>query len=144
MIDRNEFIEWASVHGNFYGTARNCITECAKQGIDLILDIDTQGAATLRKNMNEGIYIYVLPPSLATLSERLINRNSESEEEIARRLQKSREEIWNYRQYDYVIVNAKVERATEELAAIITAERVRMKQMNHSWIEETFISLNAK
>ncbi len=141
MADKNDFIEWAQVHGNLYGTSRKYLTRCMEQGIDLILDIDTQGAATLRK-CREGTYIYVLPPSLSTLSQRLVNRQSDSEEEIARRLQKSREEILNYREYDYVIVNEVFEKAVAELTAIILTQRVRMEQINHHWIEETFLNPN--
>lgn len=143
MIDKNEFIEWAEVHGNLYGTSRNGLMQYVERGVDVILDIDTQGAATLRKN-SEGIYIYILPPSLGALGQRLVDRNLDPQEEIARRLQKSREEIWNYRQYDYVIVNAEFKKALKELEAIILAERVRMKQINHSWIEETFINQHSK
>jgi guanylate kinase len=143
MIDKNDFIEWAQVHGNLYGTSRKHLICCMEQGIDLILDIDTQGAATLRKS-REGTYIYVLPPSLLTLSQRLVNRQSDSEEEIARRFQKSREEILNYRQYDYVIVNDTFEKAVSELEAIILTQRVRMEQINHHWIEETFLNPNKK
>jgi guanylate kinase len=139
MIDKNEFIEWAEVHGNLYGTSRSQITQYVERGIDVILDIDTQGAATLKKN-SEGVYIYILPPSLSALGQRLVDRKSDTQEEITRRLQKSREEIWGYRQYDYVIVNGDFKKAIKELEAVILAERVRMKQINHSWIEETFIN----
>ncbi len=139
MINKNEFIEWAEVHGNLYGTLRNGLMQYVERGVDVILDIDTQGAATLKKN-SEGVYIYILPPSLGALSQRLVDRNLDPQEEITRRLQKSREEIWNYRQYDYVIVNVEFKKALKELEAIILAERVRMKQINHAWIEETFIN----
>jgi len=139
MIDKNEFIEWAEVHGNLYGTSRNELMRYGERGVDVILDIDTQGAATLRKS-SEGVYIYILPPSLGALSQRLVDRKSDPQDEISRRLQKSREEIWNYRQYDYVIVNAQFKKALKELESIILAERVRMKQINHAWIEETFIN----
>jgi len=142
-IDKNEFIEWAKVHGNLYGTSADYLTNCEQQGIDLILDIDTQGAATLKKK-KEGTYIYILPPSLTTLSERLVNRQSDSEEEIARRLQKSREEILHYRQYDYVIINEAFQKALGELKAVILSEQLRMSQINHAWIEETFINPHSK
>lgn len=143
MVDRNDFVEWAEVHGNLYGTSRSALMQYVDRGIDVILDIDTQGAATLRKN-NEGVYIYVLPPSLEALGQRLVDRKSDTDEEIAKRLQKSREEIWNYRHYDYVIVNGQFKKALKDLEAIILAERVRMKQINHTWIEETFISQHKK
>ncbi|MEK7748145.1 MAG: guanylate kinase [Nitrospirota bacterium] len=142
MVDRNNFIEWAEVHGNLYGTSRSLLMESVDRGVDVILDIDTQGAVTIRKNSSEGVYIYILPPSLEALGQRLIDRKSDPEEEIVRRLQKSREEIWNYRHYDYVIVNGQFKKALKDLEAIILAERVRMKQINHAWIEDTFISQN--
>jgi len=142
-IDKHEFIEWAKVHGNLYGTSKDHLIQCEQQGIDLILDIDTQGAATLKKK-KEGTYIYILPPSLKTLSQRLVNRQSDSEEEIARRLQRSREEILNYRYYDYVIINEEFEKALGELKAIIISERIRMSPINHAWIEETFINPHNK
>ncbi len=138
MVDKNDFIEWAEVHGNLYGTSQSHLMQAVDHGVDVILDIDTQGARTLKKS-TEGVYIYILPPSFLALNERLVNRQSESETEIAKRLQKSREEIWNYRQYDYVIVNTEFEEAVRELEAVILAERVRMKQINHAWVEETFI-----
>jgi guanylate kinase len=139
MVEKNDFIEWAEVHGNLYGTSRSRLMQSINGGIDLLLDIDTQGATALKKN-TEGVYIYVLPPSFAVLNERLSGRGSESEEEVSRRFKKSREEIWNYRQYDYVIVNAEFDVASRELEAIVLAERVRMKQINHAWVEETFIN----
>jgi len=142
-INKDEFIEWAKVHGNFYGTSKDYLMQCEQEGIDLILDVDTQGAATLRSK-KKGTYIYILPPSLATLSQRLVNRQSDSEEEIARRLQRSREEILSYRHYDYVIVNESVENASEELKAIIIAEQVRVGRINHAWIEETLIHPHEK
>jgi guanylate kinase len=142
-IDKNELIEWAKVHRNLYGTSADDLTRCEREGIDLILDIDTQGAATLKKK-KEGTYVYILPPSLVTLSQRLIDRQSDSEEEIARRLQKSREEILHYRHYDYVIVNEAFENALEELKSIIISEQVRMNHINHAWIEEVFIGPHSK
>ena len=105
----------------------------------MILDIDSQGAMQLKKKEVDGVYIYILPPSFEVLKARLMERKSESPDEIAKRLKKAREEIWSYREYYYLIVNDDVERAGKELEAIIIAERIKMKRMNLSWIEETFI-----
>lgn len=144
MADRNDFIEWAEVHGNLYGTSRELMTDWINRGIDVVLDIDSQGAMTLKKKHNDGVYIYILPPSFEILRQRLIDRKSDSHEEIARRLQKAREEIWNYRQYYYLIVNSEFHKALKELEAVIIAERIKMKQMTLSWIEETFIKQMSK
>lgn len=139
MIENNEFLEYAEVHGNLYGTSRNQTMTLQKQGHDVLLDIDPQGAMQLKKKYKEGVYIYILPPSFEILKERLVERNSDSTEEISRRLKKAREEIWSYREYYYLIINDQFQQALEYLKAIILAERIKMRRMNFSWIEETFI-----
>lgn len=143
-IDKNDFIEWARVHGHFYGTSRETLVEWTDHGIDVILDIDSQGAMILKKNSSEGVYIYILPPSFEALRQRLADRKSDSPDEVSSRLQKAREEIWNYRQYYYLIVNVEFKKAVQELEAVILAERIKMKRMNLSWIEETFIKQFSK
>jgi len=143
-IDSGDFIEWAEVHGNLYGTSRELLTHWVEQGIDVILDVDAQGAMSLKKRFDEGVYLYILPPSFEVLRQRLVDRKTDIPEEITRRLQKAREEIWSYRQYYYLIVNDDYNKALLELEAIVTAERIKMKQMNFSWIEETFIKPLAK
>ncbi len=137
--ERGEFIEWAEVHGHLYGTSWDQLLLHSEQGVDLILDIDAQGAMQLKKKEVEGVFIYILPPSFDVLKARLLERRSDSPEEINRRLRKAREEIWSYREYSYLIINEDVKRAMAELQAVIVAERIRMKRMNFSWIEETFI-----
>ncbi len=139
MVDRGEFAEWARVYGHLYGTSRVLLEKHSLKGLDVILDIDSQGAMQLKKKEVDGVYIYILPPSFEVLKARLMERKSESPDEIAKRLKKAREEIWSYREYYYLIVNSDVQRARKELEAIIIAERIKMKRMNLSWIEETFI-----
>ena len=139
MIENNEFLEYAEVHGNLYGTSRSQLMLLQKQGFDVLLDIDAQGAMQLKKKYKEGVYIYILPPSFEVLKTRLEERNSDSPDEIARRLKKAREEIWNYREYYYLIINDDFQGALESLKSIVISERIRMKRMNFSWIEETFI-----
>ncbi len=141
MIENNEFLEYAEVHGNLYGTSRNQLMTLQKEGYDLLLDIDSQGAMQLKKKYKEGVYVYILPPSFEILKSRLVERNSDSPEEIAKRLKKAREEIWNYREYYYLIINDEFKEAVEDLKAIILAERIKMRRMNFSWIEETFIKI---
>lgn len=137
--ERGEFIEWAEVHGHLYGTAWDQVLMQGEQSMDLILDIDTQGAMQLKKKEVDGVYIYILPPSFDALKARLMERKADSLDEIARRLRKAREEIWSYREYNYLIINDDVKRAMSELQAIIVSERIKMKRMNFSWIEDTFI-----
>jgi guanylate kinase len=139
MIENNEFLEWAEVHGHLYGTSRDLLMGVTNKGIDIILDIDSQGAMQLKKKEVDGVYIYILPPSFDVLKARLMERKSESPDEIAKRLKKAREEIWSYREYYYLIVNVDVQKAMKELESIVLAERIKMKRMNLSWIEETFI-----
>lgn len=137
--ERGEFIEWAEVHGHLYGTSWDQVLLHSEQGVDVILDIDAQGAMQLKKKEVEGVFIYILPPSFDVLKARLMERRSDAPEEINRRLRKAREEIWSYREYSYMIINDDVKRALSELQAVIVAERIRMKRMNFMWIEETFI-----
>lgn len=127
MVAAGEFLEYADVFGNFYGTARRSLTEAAARGRDLLLDIDVQGAAQVRQKMPEAINIFILPPNPAVLELRLRNRSRAeggvSEAVVQKRLDTARHEIQNYDQYRYVLINDVLERAVEELTAIVIAER---------------------
>jgi guanylate kinase len=127
MIDRGEFLEWASVFGNYYGTACRSLSDAQAAGKDLLLDIDVQGAAQVQKKIEDAVSIFVLPPNPDELQLRLRNRSvaegSLDEQEIARRLAKARGEIEAYRQYRYILVNDKLDYAVESLKAIVIAER---------------------
>lgn len=125
MVDRGEFAEWAVVHGHLYGTSRALLERYFAAGLDVILDIDTQGAAILRQGHPDGVFVFIVPPSWALLEERLRRRKSDVEADIQRRLQRAREEVKHYAEYQYVIVNDVFARAAEELKAIILAERRR-------------------
>ncbi|MCG2709657.1 MAG: guanylate kinase [Thermodesulfovibrionales bacterium] len=122
MARRDEFVEWAEVHGNLYGTSRKRLEAMLDKGIDVILDVDTQGARQIRKKYKDGIYIFILPPSLRALKERLKKRMCNSKEEIQRRLKRAVDEISEYKKYDYVIINAVFDTAIEEMKAIISSE----------------------
>jgi len=139
MVEKNGFLEWAEVHGHRYGTGRDRVMDLVNQGHDVLLNIDCQGAIHLKKKGLDGVYIYILPPSLEALKARLLERRSDPPEEVARRLRKAREEVWSYREYYYLVVNDQVDEALRELEAIVLAERRKMKRMNLGWIEETFI-----
>jgi guanylate kinase len=125
MARDGEFLEHANVHGNCYGTARKFLREAGKSGHDLLLDIDVQGAAQIKKNLTDAISVFVLPPDRKTLEWRLRNRGEDSEEVIQRRLNDARREIEEYDKYDYVLINDQLEKSIERLRAIVLSERLR-------------------
>ena len=125
MVGAGEFAEWAEVHGNFYGTSLATLNECRSQGVDLILDIDCQGARQLKGRFEGGVYIFVLPPNIGELRRRLDNRSSDSEEVIQRRINNAAGEIKESRWYDYIIVNDKFSEAVEQLKSVLIAEQCK-------------------
>src|SRR5207248_10143177 len=118
-VQHGEFLEHAEVFGNYYGTNRKVLEQARSEGKDLILDIDVQGARQLKQRIPEAVSIFVLPPSRDILEQRLRMRSEDSEEVIQRRLRDTAEEIRNYSQYDYVLVNHQLEESIDTLAAII-------------------------
>jgi guanylate kinase len=125
MVEDGEFAEWAEVHGNFYGTAVRTLEGYRANGVDVILDIDCQGARQLKERYRGGVFIFILPPSFAELRRRLDTRNSDSAEVIQRRLENAAGEIRESRWYDFIIVNDVFPKAVEELKAVLVAERCR-------------------
>lgn len=129
MIRNGEFLEHAEVFGNYYGTARSTLTEAFSKGKDLLLDIDVQGAAQVRKKMPDAVSIFLMPPSPEVLATRLRNRSRaegiDKDEVIRTRLAKAKQEIENYREYGYILVNDILDQAVEEMTAVVTAERFR-------------------
>lgn len=123
-IDRGEFAEWEENFGRYYGTSGKMMDSFLDQGRDMLLDIEMRGAKTLKKNYSGGIYVFVLPPTMAELKARLQKRG-ESDAEIRKRLNKVREEIGEAYGYDYVIFNDSLEKAVESLQAIYQAEKSR-------------------
>ena len=125
MVQRGEFLEYARVFGKHsYGTPKKWLEESRKKGLDLVLEIDVQGAAQVKQKLPESVAIFILPPSREELERRLRSRGQDSDEEIARRLAKAREEITAFgKYYDYCVVNDDVERAGHEAQAIVTALR---------------------
>jgi guanylate kinase len=129
LQERGEFAEWATVHGNLYGTRATVLEEALQEGRDVLLDIDTQGAAQLRARYPEAVLVFIVAPSLAELDQRLRERRSDAETEIARRLARARDEVKLWRRYDYLVVNRDLKEAAEHLTAIITAERCRTARL---------------
>jgi guanylate kinase len=129
MLARDEFAEWATVHGNLYGTRARSLEEALGAGRDVLLDIDTQGAAQLRARYTDAVLIFVVAPSVKELEQRLRERRSDEDADIERRLRRAREEIALWRQYDYLIVNRDVKEALDQLESIILAERCRVTRL---------------
>ncbi|MDR2093877.1 MAG: guanylate kinase [Azoarcus sp.] len=119
------FVEWAEVHGNYYGTSRAWLAEQLEQGRDTVLEIDWQGARQVREAFPDVVSVFVLPPSLAELENRLRGRGTDSEEVIARRLQAAHGEMRHMREFAYIVINEHLPTAIEDLAAIVRAARLR-------------------
>ncbi len=135
MVQGGDFAEWAQVHSNLYGTSRRVLDDMRTEGIDVILDIDTQGAKQIKEKYREAVFIFIMPPSLEILEERLRNRKSDREDEIKKRMLRARDEIRDYTLYDYIIVNRDYERALAELRSVVVAERCRSRLVDHAWIQ---------
>lgn len=131
MIEAGELMEWARVHGNYYGTPRENVERARMRGRFLLLDIDVQGSRQVKEAIAEAVSIFVLPPSGIELARRLAGRGSESEEVRSRRLQAAREEIRAASEFDYVIVNESVDTSVDLVEAVLTAERHRVGRMEH-------------
>ena len=124
MIARQEFLEWAEVHGNFYGTSRKWITERLATGQDVLLEIDWQGARQVRSAFPGTIGIFILPPSMEELTRRLTGRGTDSADVIAHRLAAAQAEMRHVGEFDYVIINASLEQALDDLRAVVRASRL--------------------
>jgi guanylate kinase len=140
MIEQGEFIEWAEVVGQLYGTARPVIEAAQAAGRDILLDIDVQGHAQVKQRLPESVSVFVLPPSFEELERRLRCRGLDPESGIQRRLQAARREVARWPEYDYLIVNDLLAVATQELAAVVTAARLRRasQEVRVREIEKTF------
>jgi len=125
MIENDELLEWAKVYDNYYGTPKKKVLEHIKQGKDIILEIDIQGAMNIKKQYPQGVFIFIVPPSIKELEERITKRGTDSAETIRKRLSCASEELSYVSEYDYVIVNDTLENAIEKLKAVIIAEKCR-------------------
>lgn len=125
-VKNGEFLEYAFVHGKYYGTPKKPVEAALRKGQDIILEIDVQGAMQVRENFNEGIYIFLLPPSLKELRKRLLLRGTESEQDLELRMEKAAAEIEYLDRYDYVVINDDLQSAVDEMTSILSAERCRV------------------
>ena len=128
-IARDEFLEYAEVFGNYYGTHRSTLEDAQTKGADLVLDIDVQGARQLKSRIPDAVSIFILAPSRAILEQRLRDRSEDPEMVIERRLREAAEEIRKWTAYDYIVVNRDVQVSVDALASIVKAERVRRSRM---------------
>ncbi len=128
MVTAGEFLEWAHVHGKLYGTASKQVAHEIAEGRDIILEVDVQGAASVRTLMADSVSIFILPPSFEVLRERLRARGTDSPEELDQRLRRAPFELKDYSAFEYVILNDDVDRAANQMAAIIHAERARLRR----------------
>lgn len=139
MIESDDLLEYAEYCGNFYGTPKEFVEETLASGRDIILEIEVQGALKVKRKFPEGVFIFLLPPSLDELQSRIVTRGTETEEVIKSRMSIAREELRLMEHYDYAIVNDQVEAACRRIQAILTAERCRKERMVTTikqWIEE--------
>ncbi|MDO4733184.1 MAG: guanylate kinase [Bacillota bacterium] len=127
-LDKGDFLEWAEVYGNYYGTLRPEVERLQKAGKNVVLEIDTQGAMQIKKMYPESVLVFILPPSLEELRARIVGRGTETPEVLELRLSKAEAEIALSSQYDLVLINDDVERTVEALAAFIHEERIRRKR----------------
>jgi guanylate kinase len=146
LIQNNELVEWAQVYGNYYGTEGKSIDNLLDQGLDVLLDIDVQGAATIRGNRPDAVSVFIMPPSYQVLRDRLESRKLDKKYVIEQRLRISCDEITRYMDFDYLIINDELSRSTEELRAIILGSHCRMERRSESArrVLATFGGLDAK
>lgn len=134
-IESDDFLEYAEVYDNFYGTPKSNVNELLESGKDVILEIDIQGALKVKENAEEGVFVFILPPSMEELKQRIIKRGSETEESLMKRFKSAYKEINFVSKYNYAVVNDEVETAVEKLESIITAEKCRVDRIKHSILD---------
>ena len=128
MIANDELLEWANFCGNYYGTPRFAVTQALQQGLDVILEIEIQGAMQVKKHFPQGVFTFIVPPSLDALSERIHKRGTESEDVIQKRLATAVHELEYVSEYDYVVINDQIPVAINKLKSILVAEKCRVKR----------------
>ena len=136
MIENGEFLEYAQIYDNFYGTPKAAIIECLEKGQDVILEIEMQGARQIKEVYPEGVFIFVLPPSLEELKSRIVGRGTETQEEIEKRFSCAFEEINQIVNYDYFIVNEDIEKSVSDVEAIICAEKNKVTRHKNNIIDK--------
>ncbi len=134
-VENEEFLEWAEVHGNCYGTPKFNVEELINEGKNVILEIDVQGALNVKKNCEDGVFIFVLPPSMEELKRRIIKRGSETPESLITRFKNAYEEINFISKYNYAVVNDDLEEAVKKVQNIILAEGCRVDKIDYNFLD---------
>ncbi|MGE5703422.1 MAG: guanylate kinase [Clostridia bacterium] len=135
MINHDELLEWAEYVGNYYGTPRRFVEETLANGHDVILEIEVQGALQVKEKFPQGIFLFLAPPDLSELENRIVGRGTESAETIQSRMEMARTEIELMDKYDYVVVNDFIDCACEKIKAIITAEHLKKERQIHKYLK---------
>lgn len=138
MANNNEFLEYAYVHTNYYGTPKKFVMDKIKEGEIVLLEIDVQGAMEIKKNFTEAVLVFLLPPTMEELKKRIINRGTETEEDINRRFKNAFKELDYVDDYDYFVINNKIEDAIADIESIIKAEKLKIRR--HPNIKNQLIS----
>ena len=128
-IKKGSFLEYACVHGNYYGTLKKNVTDSLDNGFDVILEIDIQGALKIKENNSDAIFIFIMPPSMRELKNRLVKRGTETKEKIIERFKNAYKEINEMNKYNYVVINDEVDKAVEKVRSIMIAERCRVDRI---------------
>ena len=139
MVAREEFLEYAHVYSHWYGTPLKPLMAKLEQGIDVLLEIDVQGALQIKKQFEAAVSIFILPPSMDVLRARLQGRGSDSQEEIDRRLKKVREEVWYCKEYQYIVRNDDFTQSLRDLQGIFLTERLKTSRLDMHWFEQSFL-----
>ncbi|MCX7813088.1 MAG: guanylate kinase [Pseudothermotoga sp.] len=129
MVQKDEFLEWAVVHGHYYGTPRKFVEEQIQKGINVILDIDVQGATTVMKKIKDAVFVFIAPPSFDELKKRLLKRGTEKEEDMLKRLEDAKRELEQIPKFQYLIVNVDLQESIEQLTSIIVAEQLKVSRV---------------
>ncbi len=128
MIRQNDFLEWAKVYDNYYGTPKKPVLDMLNSGNDVLLEIDVQGALQVKKEFSDGVFIFIFPPSIEELKSRIKCRGTETPEAMSKRIKSVYDELKYVYEYDYIVINDNIDKAVEELSAIITAEKCKTKR----------------
>jgi guanylate kinase len=134
-IEKNDFLEYAEVYGNYYGTPKSKVQDMLDRGIDVILEIDIQGALKVKENFDEGVFIFILPPSMEELKQRIIKRGSETPESLMTRFKSAYQEINYVSKYNYAVVNDEVDVAVKKIEGIIAAEKCRVDRIKETILD---------
>lgn len=129
MVKEDEFLEWAVVHGHYYGTPRKFVEDRIKSNVNVILDIDVQGAMTVMKKVKDAVFVFIAPPSFDELKKRLLKRGTEKEEDMVKRLEDAKKELEHIPKFQYLIVNVDLQESIDQLTSIIVAEQLKVNRV---------------